>query len=194
MVSDSWCCAGWRGAILLARCLLLQGPGGLPVGEVVPRLFSRGVSHIIRYAVPSPGLLWPGSRRVAADTKHDWQKAARIYPNATSRYGSWCSFSLLDSRGAATNEGIFSMKTHRSSWLAIMQTGGSVGGVHRAPSKRTVRARATRGILVLALMLGSLGAAVLALPGHGSAGQAHASVYHPAHSVVLSGYYRPWIY
>src|ERR1039457_7672049 len=80
-----------------------------------------------------PGLLWPGSRRVAADTKHDWQKAARIYPNATSRYGSWCSFSLLDSRGAATNEGIFSMKTHRSSWHATMQTGGSVGGGHRGP-------------------------------------------------------------
>ena len=85
------------------------------------------------------------------------------------------------------------MKTHRSSWYATMQTGGSVGGVHRAPSKRTVRARATRGILVLALMLGGLGAAVLALPGHGSAGQVHAIVHQPAHRAVFSAYYRPWM-
>jgi len=37
-----------------------------------------------------------GLRRVAADTKHAWQDAARIYPNATSRDGWWCSFSLLE--------------------------------------------------------------------------------------------------
>src|ERR1039457_3231003 len=174
------CCYRDLGDSLQKKWCLGSSPAEFPIS---PGMRSR-----------RPGLLWRGSRRVAADTKHDWQKAVRIYPNATSRYGSWCSFSLLDSRGAATNEGIFSMKTHRSSWHATMQTGGSVGGVHRAPSKRTVRARATRGILVLALMLGSLGAAVLALPGHGSAGQAHAGVHHPAHSVVLSGYYRPWIY
>jgi hypothetical protein len=85
------------------------------------------------------------------------------------------------------------MKTHRSSLHAIMRTGGSVGGIHRAPSKRTVRARAARGILVLALMLGGLGAAVLALPGHGSAGQVHVSVHQPADSHTLSMAFRPWM-
>jgi hypothetical protein len=83
------------------------------------------------------------------------------------------------------------MKTHRSSWHVIMQTGGSVGGVHRAPSKRTVRARATRGILVLALTLGGLSVAVLALLGHATAGQAHAGVHQPANSRPLAG---PWMY
>jgi hypothetical protein len=85
------------------------------------------------------------------------------------------------------------MKTHRSSWHAIMRADGSVGGIHRAPSKRPVRARATRSILVIALMLGSLGAAALALPGHNSAGQVHAGAHQPAHSAVLSAYSRPWM-
>jgi hypothetical protein len=85
------------------------------------------------------------------------------------------------------------MKTHGSSRHATMQTGGSVGGTHRAPSKRTVRARATRGMLVLALMLGSLGVAVLALLVHGAAGQVHASVHRPANARTLS-IYRPWMY
>jgi hypothetical protein len=75
------------------------------------------------------------------------------------------------------------MKTHGSSWPFIMRIGGSVGGAHRATPKRAVRARATRGILVLALMLGGLGAAALALPAHGSASQAH----------NLSMILRPWM-
>jgi hypothetical protein len=95
------------------------------------------------------------------------------------------------------------MKTHRSLWHVTLRTGGSVGSVRREPSRGTVRARATRGILVLALMLGSLGAAALALPGHGSAGHA-ASAHQPADSLALSAgadsmssyntYRRPWMY
>ena len=85
------------------------------------------------------------------------------------------------------------MKTHGSSWHAITQTGGSVGGVHSAPSRGAGFARATRGILVLALMLGSLAITALALLGHGSAGQVPASVHHPADRAVFSAYYRPWM-
>ncbi len=96
------------------------------------------------------------------------------------------------------------MKTHRSLWHVIMRAGGPVGSARHEPPRGTVRARATRGILVLALMLGSLGAAGLALPGHGSAGQAHAGVHQPAGGLILSAgaystssysaYYRPWMY
>lgn len=86
------------------------------------------------------------------------------------------------------------MKTHRSSRHAIMRTGGSVGSARREPSRGTVYVRARRGIIVLALMLGSLGIAALALPGHGSAGQVHAGVHQLAGSRTLSTVLRPWMY
>jgi hypothetical protein len=96
------------------------------------------------------------------------------------------------------------MKTHGSLWHIIMRTGGSVGGTHRKPSTGTVRTRAMRGILVLALALGSLGAAVVALPGHGSTGRVPASSHQPADSPAasagansMSSYKavpRPWMY
>jgi hypothetical protein len=67
------------------------------------------------------------------------------------------------------------MKAQRSLWRAILRTGGSAGGAHREPRTGRVRARATLGILVLALMLGSIGTSALALTAHGSAGHAHVS-------------------
>jgi hypothetical protein len=42
-------------------------------------------------------------------------------------------------------------------------------------------------------MLGSLAITAVALLGHGSAGQVHAGVHHPAHRAVFSAYYRPWM-
>jgi hypothetical protein len=79
------------------------------------------------------------------------------------------------------------MKTHRSLLHVIMRVGGSVSSARRETSTGTVRARAARGILVLALalVLGSLGAAASASPGHGSAGQVHASAYQSAASLAL---------
>jgi hypothetical protein len=74
------------------------------------------------------------------------------------------------------------MKAQRSLWRVILRTGGSAGGAHREPPAGRVRARATLGILVLALMLGSIGAAALALTAHGSAGHAHVSAMN-----------KPWI-
>jgi hypothetical protein len=78
------------------------------------------------------------------------------------------------------------MKTHRWLWHVIMRTGGSVGSALREPSTGTVRAWAARGIVVLALVLGGLGAAASASPGHGSAGHFQASAHQPADSPALS--------
>jgi hypothetical protein len=72
------------------------------------------------------------------------------------------------------------MKNHRSLRHSILQVGGLAGGTHRAPSAGIGRIRAMRGILVLALTLGSLGAVLLALPGHVSAGRARAGAQQSA--------------
>jgi uracil DNA glycosylase len=92
------------------------------------------------------------------------------------------------------------MKAHRSLRHVIMRTSGSVGSAPRELSTRTVRAWARRGILVLALVLGCLGAAA---SGHGSAGHVQASAHQPADNLALSadassissGHTRlPWMY
>lgn len=76
------------------------------------------------------------------------------------------------------------MKTYRSLWHVIMRTVGSVSSARRESSMGTARSRATRGILVLALLLGGLGAATLAMQAHGGAGH-HASADKPADSHAL---------
>jgi hypothetical protein len=75
------------------------------------------------------------------------------------------------------------MNSHKSFSHVITRASGSTGGAHRAPSTGAVRAWATRGILVLALALGSLGAATAASPAHGKTGHVHASARQ-----------RPWMY
>jgi hypothetical protein len=77
------------------------------------------------------------------------------------------------------------MKTYRSLWHVIMRTVGSVSSALRESSMGTARSRATRGILVLALLLGGLGAATLAMQAHGGAGHVHASAGKPADSRAL---------
>ena len=74
------------------------------------------------------------------------------------------------------------MKTHR--WLrhVITRISGSVGSAPHETSKGTARAWARCGVLVLALVLGGLGAA----SGHGSAGHAQASAHQPADNLALS--------
>jgi hypothetical protein len=74
------------------------------------------------------------------------------------------------------------MKNHRSLRHSILQAGGLAGGAHRARSSGIGRTRAMRGILVLALTLGSLGAVLLALPGHVSAGRTRAVAQQSANS------------
>jgi hypothetical protein len=75
------------------------------------------------------------------------------------------------------------MKTLMSLWCVIMQADGSAGTTLREPMPGAGGVRAKLGILVLALLLCSLGAAALVLAAHGSAGHAH-----------MSALPRPWIY
>lgn len=88
------------------------------------------------------------------------------------------------------------MKTHRPLLPTVVRAGAPAGSHRRVLSARTVRIRAVRGILVLALAFASVGAAALAWPVHGSAGSVHVSG-HPAHGrglVPSSAIFRPWMY
>lgn len=71
------------------------------------------------------------------------------------------------------------MRTHRSFRYTITRTGRSVGRHRREPSGGTARLQATRGIVVPALVLASLGGAAAA--SHAIEGQAHPTA-------------GPWIY
>ena len=72
------------------------------------------------------------------------------------------------------------METRTSLWHGTPSS-GPVGGAHRRlsahrRSPRSVRARVARGILVLAIALGSIGAAAAATMGHGTDAHTHAKV------------------
>ena len=154
----------------------------------------------MRAGLRKPIFRWQ-SRNLSDGTRRDHRYRAQIYPNATSRDGFWCSFSPLEGLIAKLPmRGPSPMKTHRSLWHVIMRTGGSIGRTRREPSTRTVRAQVTRGILVLGLALGSLGAAAPAL---GSTGPVRASAHQPAASPLAAGAGsmsscstsgRPWMY
>jgi hypothetical protein len=124
---------------------------------------------------------WPVSRAGTMVRDRSASDVARIHPNAISRDGFWCSFSVLE--GEVTDEGIFPMNSQRSFSHVITRTSRSAGGAHRAPSPGTVRVWAKRGILVVALVLGSLGAVASASPGHVSTGHVRANTSQ-----------RPWMY
>ena len=69
----------------------------------------------------------------------------------------------------------------RSSLSNGTPSSGPVGGAHRRLSAhrkapRSVRARVVRGILVLALSVGSIGAVTAAVVGHDSGAQGHGKV------------------
>jgi len=120
-----------------------------------------------------------------ADPDQACPYVARIDPNFISRDGSWCSLSLLEDLAfIVANEGTFSMKTHKPLRYVVMRTVGSVRNARRVPSARTVRAQATRGILIPALMLVSLGTGAAASAGHGVGGHVHVSAHQPAHSLA----------
>ncbi len=72
------------------------------------------------------------------------------------------------------------MKSRSSLWNGT-STSGPAGGAHRRlsahrRSPRSARARAMRGILVLAFALGSLGALAVASMGHTGGGHNHSRV------------------
>src|SRR6266568_4662345 len=87
------------------------------------------------------------------------------------------------------------MKTHRWLWHVIRRTGGPAGGARREPRAGTARARAARGILVPALVLGSLGATAAASPGTASASNVPVSAHQLAHSLrSCNALTSPWMY
>ncbi len=72
------------------------------------------------------------------------------------------------------------METRSSLWNGT-PTNGPAGGAHRRLSAhrrapRSARARVIRGILALALALGSLGAVAAATMGHSGSGHSHGKV------------------
>jgi hypothetical protein len=89
------------------------------------------------------------------------------------------------------------MQTYLSLWHVTTRTGGPAGSARRRPSTGSVRARAKRGVLVLALLLGSLFVAAAVSSAHGSAGHVHVSAALSV-SVGSVGSYsngaNPWMY
>jgi hypothetical protein len=130
------------------------------------------------------------------------ENAALICLNTSSRDRRWCRFSFRDPAGSAievTDEGISQMKAHRqppyvAKHARTVPAKGQAGAPRTDPVVRT-----TGGILALAFALGSIGAGVTELSGHGSAG--HASAHQQAGNVRLAASAsgvrisnRPWMW
>ena len=95
------------------------------------------------------------------------------------------------------------MKNHRSLRHSTMHGARPAGGAHRSPPARIAHTRAVRGILVLALTLGALGAVALSWPRPVPAGhtqvtsQQHArGPAHPGgpHLMVTKAKPQPFMY
>ena len=89
-----------------------------------------------------------------------------------------------------TDEGIIPMTTHRRILHEVIpaqtvHAGGSTGAVRTDPLVRTAR-----GITILALVLGGLGAGAAASSGHSSADQPAGNTHLAAGSMSS----RPWMY
>lgn len=69
-----------------------------------------------------------------------------------------------------------------------------VGRHRREPPSGMARKQATRGIVVPALVLASIGGAAAVAAGHGTAGAAHPSSHALAESSSITISNRPWIY
>jgi hypothetical protein len=83
------------------------------------------------------------------------------------------------------------MKAQRCLWRVAIRPSGA----HGRPATETARAWAVRGVLVMALALGSVGAAIAALTGHGHA--SHPGAHQPGgHNSVsnVRSVSMPWMY
>jgi hypothetical protein len=88
------------------------------------------------------------------------------------------------------------MKIQRPLSDVFVRGGGSVGSARRTLAAGTIRSRAMRAILVLALAFSSLGAGALAWSANGSADSAHVSgrlADGPAHAAEHARA-MPWMY
>jgi hypothetical protein len=85
------------------------------------------------------------------------------------------------------------MKSHGTLRHKPLLVARPVGRHRREPPPGAARVQATRGIVVPALVLASLGGAAALAAGHGTAGPAHASTHQLAESPVRISD-SPWIY
>ena len=79
------------------------------------------------------------------------------------------------------------MKNHRSLRHSTMHGARPAGGAHRSPPARIAHTRAMRGILVLALTLGALGAVALSWPRPVPAGQTQVTSQQHTHGPAHPG-------
>jgi hypothetical protein len=85
------------------------------------------------------------------------------------------------------------METHRSLGYMIMWTNRPHGKHRREPSPGVVRTQATRGIVVPALVIASLGGAVATVAGHSAGGHVSGNAHQSAEALTPAPN-RPWIY
>lgn len=85
------------------------------------------------------------------------------------------------------------METHRSLRYMIMWTSRPHGKHRREPAPGVARTQATRGIIVPALVIASLGGATAAIAGHSAGDHAQSNAHHATEALTPSPN-RPWIY
>jgi hypothetical protein len=85
------------------------------------------------------------------------------------------------------------MKSHVSLRHMIMWSGRSPGKHRREPRPGVARTQATRGIVVPALVVASLGAAA-GVAAAQSAGDHVSAGTHPSEATIVANAGRPWIY
>jgi hypothetical protein len=85
------------------------------------------------------------------------------------------------------------METHRSLRYMIMWTSRPHGKHRREPTPGVARTQATRGIVVPALVLASLGGAAATVAGQAATDHAHANAHQSTEALVPAPG-RPWIY
>lgn len=85
------------------------------------------------------------------------------------------------------------METHRSLRYMIMWTSRPHGKHCREPQPGVARTQATRGIIVPALVIASLGGAAATVAGQTAGDHAHANAHQSAQALAPAPN-RPWIY
>jgi len=85
------------------------------------------------------------------------------------------------------------METHRSLRHVIMWTSRSHGKHRREPPPGMARTQATRGIVVPALVIASLGGAAVTVAGQSAGDHVNVNAHQSAQALAPSPN-RPWIY
>jgi len=85
------------------------------------------------------------------------------------------------------------METHRSLLDMIMWPSRPHGKHRREPAPGVARTQATRGIVVPALVIASLGGAAATVAGVSAGGSVHANAHQSTQALVPAPG-RPWIY